>query len=98
MFDWLDAGAHLGQHPGGGAAPSLVFERWLLSGLRPSARLGFVGRPADTLGTADCRAAGAALRMACPSGLPWSPLEAWASVEEASAESRVFLVCYMSAS
>ena len=28
MFDWLDAGAHLGQHPGGGAAPSLVFERW----------------------------------------------------------------------
>ena len=57
MFDWLDAGAHLGQHPGGGAAPSLVFERWLLSGLRPSARLGFVGRPADTLhsGLSGCR-------------------------------------------
>ena len=84
MFDWLDAGAHLGQHPGGGAAPSLVFERWLLSGLRPSARLGFVGQ---TLAQRT-RAAGAALRMACPSGLPWSPLEAWASVEEGSAESR----------
>ena len=97
MFDWLDAGAHLGQHPGGGAAPSLVFERWLLAGLRPSARLGFVGRPADTLhsGLSGCRRGA---EMACPSRLPCSPLEAWASVEEASAESRVFLVCYMSAS
>ena len=61
MFDWLDAGAHLGQHPGGGAAPSLVFERWLLAGLRPSARLGLSGGR-QTHCTADCRAAGAALK------------------------------------
>ena len=97
MFDWLDAGAHLGQHPGGGAAPSLVFERWLLAGLRPSARLGFVGRPADT-GTADCRAAGAALKWPAPAGFSAAPWRRGKASKRLQLSRYGFLVCYMSSS